>query len=68
VVFNTDIFGTFRQSLVLDFGREPVLLKELCVDSTPVNSDLDKLQQKLTLTDSNRWDLSTKTVVQFEPM
>lgn len=42
VAFCTDIYGTFRQSLVVDFGTEPVLVKHLCVDVIPV-TNADKI-------------------------
>ena len=64
--FKTDIYGTFRQSVVFDFGSEPKLVRQLCVDSGPI-SDIDKLQQDLILTETGRWDISSKTVIQFEP-
>lgn len=44
ISFKTDIFGTFRQSVVFDFGTEPVLVKHLCVDVVPV-SDADKMKE-----------------------
>ena len=66
IQFKTDIYGTFRQSVVFDFGSAPMLVRQLCVDSGPI-SDIDKLQQDLILTETGRWDISTKTVIQFEP-
>lgn len=44
VGFKTEIYGTFRQSVVFDFGTEPVLVKHLCVDVVPV-SDVDKMKE-----------------------
>ena len=35
VSFKTDIFGTFRQSVVFNFGSEPYLKQDLCVEVTP---------------------------------
>ena len=66
VVFRTEIYGTFRQSVVLDFGTEPVYTKQLCVDSTPV-AEVEKLTKDLTLSQAGRWDLATKVVIPFEP-
>ena len=66
VICKTDIYGTFRQSVVFDFGTEPVLVQELCVDSTSV-TDLDKLSQDLMLSNSGRWDLANIDVIDFEP-
>lgn len=44
VGFKTEIYGTFRQSVVFDFGTEPVLVKHLCVDVVPV-TDVDKMKE-----------------------
>lgn len=44
VGFCTDIYGTFRQSVVFDIGSEPVLVKHLCVDVIPV-TDADKIKE-----------------------
>lgn len=44
VGFTTDIYGTFRQSVVFDSGEEPVLVKHLCVDVIPV-TDADKIKE-----------------------
>ena len=66
IQFDTDIYGTFRQSLVLDLGEEPVLVRHLCVDSSPV-TDLDKLHMDLLLSEQGRWDLANIHKVAFEP-
>ena len=50
----------------MDFGSEPVLVKQLCVDSAPV-ADLEQLSQDLLVADTGRWDISDKTLVAFEP-
>lgn len=44
VGFKTEIYGTFRQSVVFDFGSEPVLVKHLCVDVVPV-TDVDRMKE-----------------------
>ena len=44
VGFKTEIYGTFRQSVVFDFGSEPVLVKHLCVDVVPV-TDVDRIKE-----------------------
>lgn len=44
VGFKTEIYGTFRQSVVFDLGGEPVLVKHLCVDVVPV-TDVDKMKE-----------------------
>lgn len=58
VVFSTDIYGTFRQTVVFDFGTEPVLVKHFCVDVIPV-TDADKIQEikkEMVVSQSQRWD------------
>lgn len=57
VVFNTSIFGAFRQSIVFDFGSEPALIKHLSVDVLPVE-DLQKINELCTeiiAPTSKRW-------------
>ncbi|XP_013382941.1 probable helicase with zinc finger domain [Lingula anatina] len=66
IVFKAEIFGTFRQSVVFDFGSEPVLYQQLCVDATPV-SDIEKLQQDLIISEKGRWDLAKLEIIQYKP-
>ncbi|UYV83673.1 HELZ [Cordylochernes scorpioides] len=63
VSFNTSVFGTFRQSVVFDFGTKPILVQKLCVDVVPVEH-MEKLQVKeLLLSTTERWD-STNVLIQ----
>ena len=40
VAFKTDIYGTFRQSVVFSFGPDPPYLRQdLCVEVTPHSDD-----------------------------
>lgn len=67
VTFSTDIYGTFRQSVVFDFGTEPVLVKHLCVDVVPV-TDADKIKEirkEMVLSSSKRWDTDNSDIVPF---
>lgn len=67
VVFSTDIYGTFRQSVVFDFGNEPVLVKHFCVDVVPI-TDADKIQEikkEMVVTASQRWDESNAHIVPY---
>lgn len=67
VVFSTEIYGTFRQTVVFDFGDEPVLAKHLCVDVIPV-TDVDKIQEikkEMVLSATQRWDTENSTIVSF---
>lgn len=36
VSFSTEIFGTFRQTVVFDFGSEPVLMQRIMVDAASI--------------------------------
>ena len=40
VSFSTEIFGTFRQTVVFDFGSEPVLMKRIMVDAASIEGIL----------------------------
>lgn len=67
VGFSTDIYGTFRQSVVFDFGTEPVLVRHLCVDVVPV-TDADKIKEirkEMVLSSSKRWDIDNSDIVPF---
>lgn len=67
VTFQTDIYGTFRQSVVFDFGGEPVLVKHLCVDVLPV-TDADKMKEikkEIVLSSAERWDGDNAEIVAF---
>uniref|UniRef100_A0A8C2PRS0 Probable helicase with zinc finger domain n=1 Tax=Cyprinus carpio TaxID=7962 RepID=A0A8C2PRS0_CYPCA len=68
VSFSTEIFGTFRQTAVFDFGSEPVLMQRVMVDAASIE-DLEHLmqaRQQLLMT-AKRWDSSCKTIVEFVP-
>ncbi|KAK7929286.1 hypothetical protein WMY93_005681 [Mugilogobius chulae] len=68
VGFATEIFGTFRQTVVFDFGSEPVLMQRIMVDAASIE-DLEHLmaaRQQLLMT-ARRWDASCKTIVEFTP-
>lgn len=67
VVFSTDIYGTFRQSVVFDFGAEPVLVKHFCVDVIPV-TDADKIQEikkEMVVSSSQRWDEINSQIIVY---
>lgn len=67
VVFSTDIYGTFRQTVVFDFGTEPVLVKHFCVDVIPI-TDADKIQEikkEMVVSASQRWDETNATIVPY---
>lgn len=66
VKFQTAIYGTFRQGLVLDFGREPVLLQRLCVDVIPVDEMKQVERSKNTvISQAQRWCNETAAIVRF---
>lgn len=67
VVFSTDIYGTFRQSVVFDFGEEPVLVKHICVDVIPV-TDADKIQEirkEMVMSTAQRWNTENSVICAF---
>ena len=66
IQFKSEIYGTFRQTVVFDYGSEPVLQRQLCVESTLV-TDMDQLDQDLRVTETSRWDVHKIGVVEFEP-
>ncbi|KAI5695061.1 hypothetical protein M8J75_010231 [Diaphorina citri] len=58
VSFSTEIYGTFRQSLVVDLGSDPVLVKHLCVDVIPIDHEL-------VLSNAERWEPESVSIVKF---
>ncbi|XP_044529899.1 probable helicase with zinc finger domain isoform X2 [Gracilinanus agilis] len=68
VAFNTEIFGTFRQTIVFDFGLEPVLMQRVMIDAASTE-DLEYLMhaRQQLLTTAKRWDSTSKTIIDFEP-
>ncbi|KAJ8919966.1 hypothetical protein NQ315_006495 [Exocentrus adspersus] len=67
IVFTAGIFGTFRQSVVFDFGQEPILVKHLCIDVVP-DSDLDKiteLRKVINVSITERWTAHNSDIVAF---
>ncbi|XP_075436082.1 putative helicase with zinc finger domain isoform X1 [Ascaphus truei] len=68
IAFTTEIFGTFRQTVVFDFGVEPVLMQRIMVDAASTE-DLEYLMhaRQQLLTTAKRWDSMSKTIVEFEP-
>ncbi|XP_044130263.1 probable helicase with zinc finger domain, partial [Bufo gargarizans] len=68
ITFTTEIFGTFRQTVVFDFGVEPVLMQRIMVDAASTE-DLEYLMhaRQQLLTTAKRWDSMSKTIVEFDP-
>lgn len=67
IEFKTDIYGTFRQTAVFDFGSVPVLSRHLCVDVIP-KSDVDKvndIRKEICLSNTERWNSSNSEIVSF---
>lgn len=44
VGFSTEIFGTFRQTVVFDFGSEPVLMQRIMVDAASIEGMLKAIR------------------------
>lgn len=40
IAFNTEIFGTFRQTVVFDFGLEPVLMQRVMIDAASTEGNV----------------------------
>ncbi|CAG5131356.1 unnamed protein product [Candidula unifasciata] len=66
IVFKTDIYGTFRQSIIFDFGVEAILMREVQVESAPA-TDPEKIRKEIILSEAQRWNEKTVTLVNFEP-
>lgn len=67
IVFSTDIYGTFRQSVVFDFGVEPTLVKHLCIDVVPV-TEYDKIQEirnEILLSTNERWNTTNANIAAY---
>ncbi|KAL0598046.1 putative helicase with zinc finger domain [Plecturocebus cupreus] len=41
IAFNTEIFGTFRQTIVFDFGLEPVLMQRVMIDAASTEAEAE---------------------------
>ncbi|KAJ8363954.1 hypothetical protein SKAU_G00127850 [Synaphobranchus kaupii] len=68
LLLTTDAFGCFQQTVVFDFGSEPVLLQMVSAELTPpIDLELERQPEKALL--SVRWDSGCKqvTVVGFLP-
>ena len=71
VKFKTDIYGTFRQSIVFSFGTDPPFLRQdLCVEVTPQadddDSQLKELQDSI-IQQEERWDSTNSKIIDFTP-
>lgn len=64
VAFSNDIYGTFKQRIVFDFGTRPALAKQISVETTPI-IEKDKASS-CQLTISKRWIQENVTIVPFE--
>ena len=66
IKFYSNIYGTSRQAVILDFGTEPVLLLRLSVDVVPLEElqEMDKVRSTL-LTQSERWCDENSIIVPF---
>ncbi|XP_071964791.1 probable helicase with zinc finger domain [Antedon mediterranea] len=68
VQFTSEIYGTFRQSIVFDFGEMPVLIQHLFVDAVSVSDQQQLDEVRNTVVNiSERWDSTNKTIIAFEP-
>jgi len=68
VRFRTEIYGTFRQSLVLDFGADTAaLIQRITVRCQPNCDELTSLNKQLVTDKTESWILFNKTIIPFEP-
>jgi len=68
VYFTTNIYGTFRQAVVFDFGLGPVLVKHLCVDVIPVTDcgKVKEIHRELILSSMERCNVANSNIVEFQ--
>lgn len=64
-MFKTDIYGTFRETLVFDFGSEPVLSRDMHVESAPV-TDTEKVLSEIRLSQQGRWQPDQVQIVEYK--
>lgn len=55
VAFRTEIFGTFRQTVVFDFGSEPVLMQRVMVDAASIEG-MDLICICMIFIDFKSWE------------
>lgn len=55
VAFRTEIFGTFRQTVVFDFGSEPVLMQRVMVDAASIEGKVLVFNQMISMNFINMW-------------
>lgn len=67
VKFNTDIYGTFRQTVAFDFKAETYLIKKICVDVVPDNEKnrFEELRKEITKTSADRWTSDNYQIVRY---
>jgi len=66
--FHSQIFGTFKQTVVFDFGERPLLSKTVIADVVPFSHDSEVQSVKESiLFISDLWDSTNSDLVRFEP-
>lgn len=69
IYFETEIYGTFRQAIVIDFGSEPVFIQKFCVDIVPLDEFKELETARTTvITHSERWCQENTNIVWFKPV
>ncbi|XP_007903968.1 probable helicase with zinc finger domain [Callorhinchus milii] len=68
IKFYSQVFGNFQQTILFDFGSEPVLMQTVTV-SAPSDKAAEALShhQQQSLTTSQRWEATCKQIVEFRP-
>uniref|UniRef100_A0A4W3ISQ7 C3H1-type domain-containing protein n=1 Tax=Callorhinchus milii TaxID=7868 RepID=A0A4W3ISQ7_CALMI len=66
IKFYSQVFGNFQQTILFDFGSEPVLMQTVTV-SAPSDKEALSHHQQQSLTTSQRWEATCKQIVEFRP-
>ncbi|XP_052786949.1 uncharacterized protein LOC128222124 isoform X1 [Mya arenaria] len=64
VAFQTEIYGSFYQNIIFDFGKPELLLKQVAVESAPVTS-VDEVRDKFEKQCEGRWQEENVNVMEF---
>lgn len=68
VRFSATIYGTFRQSVVLNFGADSAaLIQHMTVHCKPVDVDFLNLNKELVTDKMDSWILANRTIIPYEP-
>ena len=66
VGFSTEIFGTFRQTVVFDFGSEPVLMQRVMVDAASIEGMQNEKKKKIFQLEYIFFNITVKLKIVFQ--